>query len=113
MKNFEQFYEDVKTNPELQQKLSTAQAKIKSNDPKAAFEQILPVIREAGYDFSLEELEAYAKEHQPNADGEMSLDELDAVAGGGGCFLVGFDVGTFCIAIGADNVGFGCFLVGR
>ncbi len=110
MKPIEQFYEDIKTDSELQKKLTAAESVVTGDDPRAAFEQILPVIREAGYDFSLEELETYAKEHHPNADGEMSLDELDAVAGGGGCVVIGFGYAKdkyfcFCVIGGASKSG--------
>ncbi len=117
MKTIEQFYEQLKTDPELQKKLTAAEAQITGDDPRAAFEQILPVIREAGYEFSFDELEAYAKEHQPNPDGEMSLDELDAVAGGGICILFGYSKAegerksSVCFWVG-DGPNLLCSLIG-
>ncbi len=102
MKNIEQFYEDIKANTELQKLLGTAEAGLNKDDPKAAFGQLLPQIQEAGYDFTYEELQAFGKTHEPNPDGEMSLEELDAVAGGGFCIFAGYDVSTGC----------GCFVGG-
>ncbi len=103
MKTIADFYEQITTDTELQQKLAAAQTESKSDDPRAAFEQIIPVIREAGYDFTYDELKAYAEENKPDSAGEMSLEELDSVAGGKG----------FCIIFGAtaDKDGVYCYCV--
>ncbi len=90
MKTIEQFYGQLKTDESLKKHFAAAGAGIKDEDPRTAFEAILSAIRKAGYDFSYEELEAYAKKRMPGSDGEMSLDELEAVAGGKGfCWGVG------------------------
>ncbi len=111
MKTIEEFYEQLKTDPELQKKLTAAETGITGDDPKAAFEKIAPVIREAGYDFTVDELGVFASKHRPgsnNGDGEMSLEELDSVAGGaGGCILLGVGGSSeaicFCIFGGISS----------
>lgn len=50
---------------------------------------MLPVAKEAGYEFTLEELKKFAKSMWP--EGELDEAELEAVAGGGGfCLILGF-----------------------
>ncbi len=122
MKTIEQFYEQLKTDPELQQKLAAAQAEIKGTDPNAAFGLVEPVIREAGYGFGLEELEAYAEANNPDPNGELSIAELEAVAGGGDlcviagkgddCFCLFMGGGTFTDVMGFEYNNYMCFLAG-
>ncbi len=95
MKNFEQFYEDVKTDPELQKQLAAIDAARESDDARAVMESMLPAIRQAGYDFTYDDMEAYARAEMPGSSNEMSMEELDAVAGGGST-----DIGGCCIGIG-------------
>lgn len=62
-------------------------------------DHILPMAKEMGSAFTLDELKAYEAEKvedlkQKNSDGELSEEELEAVSGG----LTA--VGTFCIIIG-------------
>ncbi len=93
IKTISDFYDELKTNPELQEKLAAIGLEGEGKDQRKAFDVLLPVIREAGYDFTYDDVKAYAEENKPEAMGEMSLDELDAVAGGG-AFCFGWGFGT-------------------
>ena len=50
---------------------------LRERTAKLAPEELLPIAREMGYDFTAEELEAAM-----NEDRELTLDELDSIAGG-------------------------------
>ncbi len=105
MKDIGQFITDVKTNPELQKRLAAIDAARESDDVRAVFESMLPEIRQAGYDFTYEDMQSFAKAQAAEPGGEMSLEELDAVAGGGGqCWGIGFG--------GSPEVFCMCFLGG-
>lgn len=65
----ERFAKDVKTNSALQDELKKA-----GTDEKA----VVSIANAKGYDFSLEELKAYADSKK----GELSDDQLQKVAGG-------------------------------
>ncbi len=128
MKTIEQFYEQLKTDPELQQKLAGIGAESKDGDQHAGFERLVPILKEEGYSFTYEELETFAKAQQQQGESsEMSLDELDAVAGGGNCFIIGkheeknlyFDFKCVCVFVGVsknnvyDRSELTCFLYGQ
>jgi len=98
------FYEEVAKNGALQKKIAAADAAYNGDteDKKAAVETIiLPIAKEAGFDFTAEEmLEA---ETAVNSEGEFTEDELEAVAGGGWCLILGFgerDCKTICKYVG-------------
>ena len=98
------FYEEVAKNGALQKKIAAADAAYNGDtgDKKAAVEAIvLPIAKEAGFDFTAEEmLEA---ETAVNSEGEFTEDELEAVAGGGWCLILGFgerDCKTICKYVG-------------
>ena len=74
---------------------------------------ILPVAKEAGFEFTTEEWLEVAKEaeEKQKRTGELSDDELDAVAGGwAGCFIIGVTDGEV-FGCTADGIGF-CEYVG-
>ena len=86
------FMELLSTDEELQHKVEAATEAYAGDkaDEKAVFEEILaPIAKEAGYEFTFADAEELAKSSE---DGELSDDELAAVAGGGGgfCYIVGF-----------------------
>ena len=86
------FMELLNTDEELQHKVKAATETYAGDkaDEKAVFEGILaPIAKEAGYEFTFADAEELAKSSE---DGELSDDELAAVAGGGGgfCYIVGF-----------------------
>ena len=75
------FVAKVKEDPELAQKLKDAQAAYTGDksDKDAAFATIvLPVAAAAGFNFTVEDFKAAFDK----GEGEVSEDELDAVAGG-------------------------------
>ena len=96
------FMDQLAGDKALQEKLAAALNAFAGNksDEKAVFETVLaPIAKEAGFDFSYEDMLAAS-----NASGELSDDELDQVAGGAHCFGLGFgksDDATCCNVIGA------------
>ena len=92
IENVKAFYKELEANEELQKKIAAADAAYNGDteDKKAAVETIiLPIAKEAGFDFTAEEmLEA---ETAVNSEGEFTEDELEAVAGGAAfCIFFGF-----------------------
>ncbi len=76
--NVKAFMDKLATDKDLQAKV---------NDRAKAVEAvIIPVAKEAGFDFTVEDLKAYEK---GIADGTISKEELDAVAGGSTCIFAG------------------------
>lgn len=67
--DLERFAKDVKKDTKLQEELKKA-----GTDEKA----VIGIAKARGYDFSLEELKAYAEQKK----GELSEEQLDKVAGG-------------------------------
>ena len=78
---------------------------------------MIPVAKEAGFDFTSDELMAYAQDLIGKSGGELSIDELEAVAGGKSS--APYDVGGL-FACGGVGIGFGttsvnndkCFIIG-
>ena len=104
IENVKAFYKKLEAKEELQKKIAAADAAYNGDtgDKKAAVEAIvLPIAKEAGFDFTAEEmLEA---ETAVNSEGEFTEDELEAVAGGGWCLILGFgerDCKTICKYVG-------------
>ena len=92
MNNLEKLHELLKDNPELQQKLTTeAEKLLESKEAKDTKEAVAKVIKaELDIELTQEELD-----NVTGAAEKMSLDDLDAVAGGGALgFFVGATVGT-------------------
>ena len=75
------FFDKVKSDETLAQKLKDAQAAYNGDksDKSAIFAAIvIPVAKSAGFNFTVDDFKAAFA-----AEGEASADELDAVAGGG------------------------------
>ena len=75
------FFDKVKADSALAQKLKDAQASFKgdkSDKDAAIAEIVIPVAAEAGFNFTAEEFKAAFDK----GEGEASADELNAVAGG-------------------------------
>ena len=77
-------------------------------------EDVLPLARECGFDFSMEDLKEYARVLSQSSPGELTEDELDAVAGGNTCACVigGGGKGSesslcVCVAFGTGSNRFG------
>ena len=98
------FMDQLAGDKALQEKLAAAAAAFAGDksDEKAVFEAVLaPIAKEAGFEFSYEDTVAAA-----NASGELSDDELDQVAGGAKCFVIGFgnsDYKTMCKGVGVGT----------
>ena len=115
MENVKKFFEALKTDKALAEKLKEAG---KAYEGKEISEQeridaiereLLPVIKAAGYDVTLAELEAFGQSQMP-AKSELSDDELEAVAGGSGacgCIKAGGGGGKT-----VDEENFGCACIG-
>lgn len=84
MSQMKALYEKVANDAELQAKF-VAILQTAEEDGLAVTEQKLVALsKDAGYEVSLEEMQAFLKEVTPSPDGELSDLELDMVAGGKG-----------------------------
>jgi len=80
MENVRGFFKAMAEDEELKKKLRVASVPAVQN---AAVETLVQTAREAGYDFTAEELRAaFAAPAPQNDPGELNEDELEAVAGG-------------------------------
>jgi hypothetical protein len=113
--NVKKFYETVTEDDGLRLRLSELFNQYQGqeiDEAKRAVlveELVLPVAAEKGLPFTLEELKEYEETiRKERATGELSADELDAVAGGFG------GAAGFCIVIGVGGyVGAGlCLIIG-
>ena len=101
--NIKAFFEALSKDEALQQALKEKELAYTGakEDREAVMEAIvLPVAREAGYDFTLEELNELEKCMQ--AEGELAEEELESVAGGmvwGVCFFIGLGAGYMCTVV--------------
>ena len=113
MENAKKFFEALKTDTALAEKLKEANKayegkELSEQERRDAIERdVLPIIKAAGYDVTLAELEAFGKQQAKPALGELSDDEMEAVAGGDCyCYLGGAGGGTNYL----DNT-YGCACV--
>lgn len=102
IENVRLFYEKLSQDPGLQDKFKLLAEKFAGRKPEESqFEAIvrqdlLPLAREAGFEFTPAELEAYRRELGRSGAAELSEDELTAVVGGGACVCVVYGNGTGC-----------------
>ena len=123
--NVKKFYEKLESSKELQEKLVKAQESYTGDkaDKEAVLETVLlPIAKEAGYDFTAQELKAAEKELA--VEKGISEEELENVCGGTPteCFLIGGSKGgdvqvCYVKGIGAAGVSYGggiaiCWYVG-
>jgi len=91
------FFDAVAENKELQEKLNAADKAYNGDaaDKAAVAEAILlPIAKEAGYDFTAEEFIAYNQEAKASQNNvELADDELEAVAGGEWVFCLPYGIG--------------------
>ena len=76
------FFDKVKEDSSLAQKLKDAEAAYKgdkSDKDTAIAAVVIPIAAEAGFNFTVDDFKAFFD----NNEGEVSEDELNAVAGGG------------------------------
>ena len=111
--NVKAFFEALSKDEALQQALKekeVAYTGMKEDREAIAKEVLLPVAKEAGYAFTLEELKEFKNDMR--MEGELAENELESVAGGvenwGACFIVGAGWGEMC-AVGGLAV---CFIAG-
>lgn len=115
LENVKQFYQTVAADETVRTKLvdlfQTDQGQEVDEAKKAELvtNLLLPFAAEQGCPFTLEELRQYEQENtKRGAENELSIDELEAVAGGdaavGACFIVGLVGGVFIVSL--------CFFIG-
>ena len=112
MSNAKKFEELLRSDEALQEKLRAATEAYAgdASDERAVFEAVVaPLADEAGLPFTYEEAQETASGSE-----ELSLDDLDAAAGGttGGCFIVGFGDGAKGCTGGEHSGGTACEVVG-
>lgn len=102
--NVKVFFEVLSKDETIQQALKEkelAYTGIKEDREAIAKEVLIPVAKETGYDFTLEELKEFEKNMHP--EGELDENELESVAGGlswGVCALLGIGGGDGCLVYG-------------
>ena len=102
--NVKAFFEALSQNEALQQALKEkelAYTGIKEDREAIVKEVLIPAAKEAGYDFTLDELKECQKSMCP--EGELDEGELEAVAGGltwGLCVMAGLGGGDMCFIVG-------------
>lgn len=105
--NVKKFYEEISENRELREKLQKAQQDYTGDkdDRGAVLEAVLfPIAKEAGYEFTAEELKEAEKELL--AEKGISEEELENVSGGIlGCFVIGTSDGAKAIACMGSGLG--------
>jgi len=115
--NVKLFYEALAKDKALQEKAIAIGKKYESqklDDAKTNFiyqQELVPLAKDAGYDFTLAELQEYASEIKKPGMREVSEEELTAVAGGQACACAvpGFggitdtDMACICAGIGSGN----------
>ena len=87
------FFDKVKADSALAQKLKDAQASFKgdkSDKDAAIAEIVIPVAAEAGFNFTAEEFKAAFDK----GEGEISDEEIDAVSGGNHTCAYNFESGV-------------------
>ena len=99
--NVKKFYEAIASDEKLKMKLSELsqkyQGEVLDEETKVLLvnKEILPLASQMGFSFSLADLKQYETEmQQPQADSELSDEEMQAVAGGFNntyCAIIGYD----------------------
>jgi predicted ribosomally synthesized peptide with nif11-like leader len=108
--NVKLFYEALGKDKALQEKSRAIGKKYegqKQDDVQSNLiyqEELVPLAKEAGYDFTLAELKEYAQECEKSGMREVSEEELAAVAGGKCCVCALVGVGNI-ISQGGDPYG--------
>ena len=90
--NLKKFLEEASKNEELKAKLEAL------TDKETAVDKAIELAKEYGFTLTSEDF-------QPAEGAELSLDELDSVAGGNGCFciLFGSGGGNNCVCMGSGD----------
>lgn len=110
--NVKLFYEALAGNRDLQEKVKKAGEKYagqemdKETTDSILQNELLPLAKGAGFEFTLDELMEFAQASCRGEKGSLTDDELDAVVGGAGaCVVGGGSVGGCWCALcgGGDN----------
>lgn len=83
-KTVSNFFQEIKTDNLLREQLKSASGetiKDSHSTVQVAPQDILRIACSRGYEFNEKELQAYVQEY--GSDGELSMGELESVAGGG------------------------------
>lgn len=120
--NVGKFFEAVMAEDEKKSKLQELGKGYEGKQPddaeraKLTEEHILPMAKEMGFEFTLEELKAYETEQieARKAEYELSDDELDKVAAGDGglCAGLGLGWGNWGTDPDDQDAGWGCYGLG-
>ena len=89
--NIQKFFEAASKNEDLQKQVSKITDGSEFETVKAQVEAMAKLAKEAGFDFTAEEF----MELVSQSDKKINIDELDAVAGGGGFVDFWKNVGEF------------------
>ena len=128
VENVKKFYEALVQDKMIQQRFNELNQKyqgvtVDATKADAILEQdLLPLAKELGYEFTLAEIKAYGEEmKQAHMPQELSDAELQAVAGGGAsliCVALGFNEGFnhvhgfgYCLLLGFNGAGGFCCLI--
>ena len=110
--NIKAFFDALSQDEALQRALKEkelAYTGMKEYRESVVTEVLIPVAKEAGYGFTLEDLKDFEKGMRPQ--GELDEEELESVAGGttiAVCMMLGVGGGDQCTVVG----GAFCFIVG-
>ena len=114
IENAKKFYEAISQDDSLKQKFVELSQKYQgqpmdeANMKLITEEKVLPMAKQMGYSFSMDDLKAYGEEmKQADMNRELSDAELEAVTGGiFACFIIGAgNEGGACVGFGVDSQG--------
>ena len=108
MSQMKALYEKVAKDAELQAKFAAILQTAEQDGWEDTEQKLVALSKDAGYEVSLEEMQAFLKEVTPSPDGELSDLELDMVAGGKGeGTAAAFAGGATSIALAVITFGIG------
>jgi predicted ribosomally synthesized peptide with nif11-like leader len=112
MSQVKAFYETLVQNKALQEEAKTLN-KSSSEDKSANTKAIIDFAKSKGFDFTAGDLEEYEK-NLTKESGDLSIEDLEAVAGGSICILGGKDNDRTCGCFfgGGGKGGMVCVLIG-
>lgn len=101
MTNLKKFYEEAEKNEELKSALVAANKEMEGKSQAEVQDKLIAIAKDFGYALTADDFE--------EKEGELDLDDLEAVAGGaGGCFLSN----AGCKLFGEIDSKGGCILIG-
>lgn len=101
MKNLKKFYEEAEKNEELKAVLVAANKEMEGKSQAEVQDKLVAIAKDFGYTLTSDDFE--------EKEGELDLDDLEAVAGGaGGCFISN----AGCSLFGEIDSKGGCIIIG-